>query len=62
MNRAKAKQIGIDQARKIARITICKVDGFEFALVSSPLVARPRKLRALWTLESDQEMERLQSP
>ncbi len=61
MTRPKAKQICIEQARKIARVTICQMqqrnqDGdfelFEFAIVSTPVVARTRKLRARWTLES----------
>ena len=69
MNRAKAKQICIEQARKIARITICKVEGvagdfemFEFAIVSTPVVARTRKLRAVWTEEANQRIELLQGP
>lgn len=52
MNRAKAKQICIEQARKIASVTICKVEGvagdfetFEFAVVLTPIMAKVTKLR-----------------
>lgn len=67
MTRAEAKNIAIEQARKIERMTICRVEigedfeMFEFALVSTPVVARTRKLRAIWTSEFNQVMEAVQA-
>lgn len=66
MTRAEAKQIAIERARKIERITVCRVAGdfgmFEFCIVSTPIVARTKKLRAIWTEEANQRMEMMQGP
>jgi hypothetical protein len=67
-----AKQIGIKQARKIARVTICRMgyqnqygnfELFEFTIISTPITARTRKfLLDKFTFESDQEIEMVHGP
>lgn len=54
MTRQEAKNIAIERARIIERISIVTMpDGTSFALVSSPVRAKTTKLRARWTVETE---------